>query len=106
MRDIAFVAFLATLLLLAIRRPFLFVLAYAYIDIVAPQRLSYYLLNSVPVSLLVAGLAVLLALWALGGAGRDYAARLKAEGYPAGFAMSQALNRAQVDLAPRKEKQP
>ena len=58
MRDLAFVGFLATLLAMALKRPFLFVLAYAYVDIVAPQRLSYYLLNSIPVSMIVAGLAV------------------------------------------------
>ena len=59
MRDLAFVGFLAGLLALGFRRPFLFVLAYAYIDIVSPQRLSYYLLNAVPVSLIVAALAML-----------------------------------------------
>ena len=48
MRDLAFLGFLGALLALALKRPFLFVLAYAYVDIVAPQRLSYYLLNSVP----------------------------------------------------------
>jgi probable O-glycosylation ligase (exosortase A-associated) len=57
MRDLAFVAFLVALLGLGLRRPFLFVLVYAYIDTVAPQRLSYYLLNSVPLSLYVACLA-------------------------------------------------
>jgi probable O-glycosylation ligase (exosortase A-associated) len=44
-RDLFFVGFLGTLLGLGFRRPFLFVLAYAYVDIVAPQRLSYYLLS-------------------------------------------------------------
>ena len=39
----------------ALKRPFLFVLAYVYVDIVSPQRLSYYLLNSIPISLIVAG---------------------------------------------------
>ena len=58
MRDLAFVGFLATLLAMALKRPFLFVLAYASVDIVAPQRRSYYLLNSIPVSMIVAGLAV------------------------------------------------
>lgn len=58
MRDLFFVGFLGALLAMGVRRPFVFVLAYAYVDIVAPQRLSYYLLNSVPVSLIVAGLAV------------------------------------------------
>ena len=38
MRDLAFVAFLVALLGLGFRRPFLFVLAYAYIDTVSPRR--------------------------------------------------------------------
>jgi hypothetical protein len=33
------------------------VLVYAYIDIVSPQRLTYVLLNSVPISLIAVGLA-------------------------------------------------
>ena len=57
MRDLALIGFLAALLGLGLKRPFLFVLAYAYVDIVSPQRLSYYLLNSIPVSMIVAGLA-------------------------------------------------
>jgi probable O-glycosylation ligase (exosortase A-associated) len=63
MRDLAFVGFLLALLALGFRRPFLFVLVYAYIDTVAPQRLSYYLLNSLPLSMYVACLA--LAGWLL-----------------------------------------
>ncbi|ATY32172.1 putative O-glycosylation ligase, exosortase A system-associated [Sphingomonas psychrotolerans] len=59
MRDLAFIAFLAALLGTGFRRPFLFVLAYAYIDIVSPQRLTYLLLNSVPISMLAVALAVL-----------------------------------------------
>jgi probable O-glycosylation ligase (exosortase A-associated) len=59
MRDLAFVAFLLALLGLGFRRPFLFVLTYVYIDVVAPQRLTYFLLNSVPISLLTVALAVL-----------------------------------------------
>jgi probable O-glycosylation ligase (exosortase A-associated) len=58
-RDLALVGFLFGLIALGFRRPFMFVLAYVYVDIVAPQRLSYYLLNSIPVSLICAGLAVL-----------------------------------------------
>ena len=58
MRDLAFVAFLAGLLALGIRRPFLFVLAYVYVDTVSPQRLSYFLLNSIPLSLIIALLAM------------------------------------------------
>jgi probable O-glycosylation ligase (exosortase A-associated) len=44
-RDLFFVGFLLSLFGLGFRRPFLFVLAYAYVDTVAPQRLSYYLLS-------------------------------------------------------------
>jgi probable O-glycosylation ligase (exosortase A-associated) len=50
MRDLAFVGFLVLLLGFGLRRPFVLVLGYAYIDIVSPQRLSYYLLNAVPIS--------------------------------------------------------
>jgi probable O-glycosylation ligase (exosortase A-associated) len=58
MRDIFFIVFLAAILGMAVRRPFLFIFAYAYVDIVAPQRLSYYLLNSVQLSLIVFSLAL------------------------------------------------
>ena len=58
MRDLAFIGFIAALLALGLKRPFLFVLAFTYVDIVSPQRLSYYLLNSIPISLIAAGLAV------------------------------------------------
>jgi len=50
MRDIFFLLFLASFFGIAFKRPFLFVLIYAYIDIVSPQRLSYFLLNSIPIS--------------------------------------------------------
>jgi putative inorganic carbon (HCO3(-)) transporter len=59
MRDLFFVGYLGLLLLFALKRPFLFTLTYAYVDIVAPQRLSYFLLNSIPLSLILFGLAVL-----------------------------------------------
>ena len=58
MRDLAFVGFIAIVILFGFRRPFLWVLGYAYVDIVSPQRLSYYLLNSVPLSLIFFVLAV------------------------------------------------
>lgn len=58
MHDLAFVGFLLTLFAFGFRRPFLFVLVYAYIDIVAPQRLTYTLLNTVPISLAAAILAI------------------------------------------------
>jgi putative inorganic carbon (hco3(-)) transporter len=57
MRDLIFVAYILGLMLLAFKRPFLFTLIYAYLDIVSPQRLSYFLLNSIPLSLIVFALA-------------------------------------------------
>ena len=59
MRDLIFVGYIAAIMLLAFKRPFLFTLIYAYIDIVTPQKLSYFLLNSVPLSVIVFALAVL-----------------------------------------------
>ncbi len=59
MRDLAFIGFLLALFGMGFRKPFLFVLAYAYIDIVSPQRLTYLLLNSMPISLIAVALAVL-----------------------------------------------
>ncbi|MBB6123334.1 putative O-glycosylation ligase, exosortase A system-associated [Sphingobium subterraneum] len=59
MRDLFLVAFLAAYFALAFKRPFLFFLVYTYIDIVSPQRLSYFLLNSVPISAIAFGLAFL-----------------------------------------------
>ena len=58
MRDLAFLAFLLALLGLGLKRPFLLVLVYVYIDIVAPQRLTYYLLNALQISLVSVALAV------------------------------------------------
>ncbi len=63
MRDLLLITFITVLALMGMRRPFLFVLGYIYIDIVSPQRLSYYLLNSIPVSLIFFGLAAI--GWAL-----------------------------------------
>jgi putative inorganic carbon (hco3(-)) transporter len=57
MRDLFFVGYLGLLLLFAFKRPFLFTLVYAYVDIIAPQRLSYFLLNSIPISLILFGFA-------------------------------------------------
>jgi probable O-glycosylation ligase (exosortase A-associated) len=57
-RDLAFIGFLVALLGLGLKRPFLLILAYAYVDIVAPQRLSYYLLSSLQLSAVVAALAL------------------------------------------------
>lgn len=53
MRDVFFLVFLLAILFMAIKRPFLFILTFCYVDIVAPQRLSYILLNQVPLSLII-----------------------------------------------------
>jgi len=58
MHDLALLGFIAALILLGLRKPFIFVLGYAYVDIVSPQRLSYYLLNALPVSLIFFVLAL------------------------------------------------
>ena len=63
MRDLAFIAFLIALFGFGFRRPFVFVLTYVYIDIVSPQRLTYLLLNSVPISLIAVIAAV--GAWAM-----------------------------------------
>ncbi|WP_340314085.1 putative O-glycosylation ligase, exosortase A system-associated [Rhizorhabdus argentea] len=53
MRDLFLIGFLVGIMILGFRRPFLFLCTYIYVDIVSPQRLSYYLLSSVPISLMV-----------------------------------------------------
>ncbi|MDR7153340.1 putative O-glycosylation ligase (exosortase A-associated) [Sphingobium xenophagum] len=58
MRDLFFLAFLGLFFLMGFRRPFLLVAVYAYIDIVSPQRLSYFLLNSIPISFIAFGAMV------------------------------------------------
>jgi hypothetical protein len=57
-RDLAFVGFILALLGLGLKRPFLLVLAYVYVDTSRPQRLSYFLLNSISLSMIVAAFAV------------------------------------------------
>ncbi len=59
MRDAFFAVFLLIILFLGVRRPFLFILTYCYVDIVAPQRIGYALLSKVPLSLIVFGIAIL-----------------------------------------------
>ncbi|TPG15289.1 putative O-glycosylation ligase, exosortase A system-associated [Sphingomonas oligophenolica] len=58
MHDLIFLGFLAALFAAGLRKPFLLVLTYVYIDVVSPQRLTYYLLNSVPISLIAVAMAV------------------------------------------------
>lgn len=51
MLDLAFLAFIFYVLLLGLRRPFLWVLLYVYIDIIAPQRIGYALVTELQISL-------------------------------------------------------
>ena len=53
MLDLALASFVVGLLALGLKRPFIWVLAYLYVDIVAPQKISYFLLASIPLSLVV-----------------------------------------------------
>lgn len=57
MLDLAITSFTLALLTLGFRRPFLWVLAYLYIDILTPQRISWSLLASLPISLIAFVLA-------------------------------------------------
>lgn len=52
MIDIVFLAFIAFVLVLGLKRPFLWVLLYVYIDILAPQRVGFGMITTVPVSLI------------------------------------------------------
>ncbi len=52
MLDLALTGFVFALLALGVRRPFVWVLAYLYIDILTPQRISWGLLASLPISLI------------------------------------------------------
>ncbi|GAA0764463.1 putative O-glycosylation ligase (exosortase A-associated) [Erythromicrobium ramosum] len=52
MLDLVFLAFIGYVLVLGLRRPFLWVLLYVYIDILAPQRIGYSAIASLPVSLI------------------------------------------------------
>ena len=51
--DLALGGFVLFLLALGLRRPFIWVLAYLYVDILAPQKISWFLLAKVPLSLIV-----------------------------------------------------
>jgi probable O-glycosylation ligase (exosortase A-associated) len=58
MRDLFFLAFLGAFAAFGLRRPFLLILAYAYIDIVSPQRLSHSIVANLPISMIFAALAL------------------------------------------------
>ncbi|MCK0129590.1 putative O-glycosylation ligase, exosortase A system-associated [Erythrobacter sp. F6033] len=51
MLDLVFIAFIFYILLLGLRRPFLWVLLYVYIDIIAPQRIGYTIVTELQISL-------------------------------------------------------
>ena len=57
MLDLAITSFTLALLTLGFRRPFLWVLAYLYIDSLTPQKISSSLLASLPISLIAFVLA-------------------------------------------------
>ncbi|MEM6494210.1 MAG: DUF5935 domain-containing protein [Pseudomonadota bacterium] len=50
MLGLVFLAFVAFVLLLGVRRPFLWVLLYVYIDIIAPQRIAWGLIQNISIS--------------------------------------------------------
>ncbi|BBC71202.1 O-glycosylation ligase, exosortase A system-associated [Altererythrobacter sp. B11] len=52
MLDIALLGFIALFLLAGLKRPFLWVLAYIYIDVVAPQKMGWGPIQAIPVSLI------------------------------------------------------
>jgi probable O-glycosylation ligase (exosortase A-associated) len=56
--NLALACFVLMILALGLRRPFLWVLLYLYIDILAPQKFPFSLIASVPVSLIAFVLAV------------------------------------------------
>ena len=59
MRDLFLAAFLALFAAFGLRRPFIWVLAYLYVDIVAPQKITFGFLTSIPISLIMFVLAVM-----------------------------------------------
>lgn len=63
MLNLALTAFVLLFFALGLRRPFVWVLAYLYIDILSPQKISWGFLSSLPVSLIAFVLAF--AGWAL-----------------------------------------
>jgi probable O-glycosylation ligase (exosortase A-associated) len=51
-KDIFLLVFIAYVMLLGLRRPFLWVLLYIYIDILSPQRIGYSIITTLPLSLI------------------------------------------------------
>lgn len=69
MLDLAITGFALGFLALGLRRPYLWVLAYLYIDVVSPQKISWALLKAMPISLIAFVLAF--AGWLLADDKRD-----------------------------------
>ena len=59
MIDLFLTAFVFALFAAGMRKPFVWVLAYVYIDVLAPQKISWFLLQKLPISLIAFGLAFL-----------------------------------------------
>ena len=59
MIDLFLTAFVFALFAAGLRKPFIWVLAYVYIDVLAPQKISWFLLEKLPISLIAFGLAFL-----------------------------------------------
>ena len=59
MIDLFLTAFVFALFAAGMRKPFIWVLAYVYIDVLAPQKISWFLLEKLPISLMAFGLAFL-----------------------------------------------
>lgn len=53
MINLGLLSFVGALLAMGLRRPFLWVLAYIYIDVVSPQRIAWAILPAIPISLIV-----------------------------------------------------
>ena len=59
MIDLFLTAFVFALFAAGLRKPFVWVLAYVYIDVLAPQKISWFLLEKIPISLIAFALAFL-----------------------------------------------
>jgi probable O-glycosylation ligase (exosortase A-associated) len=57
MIDIVFIAFILFVMMLGMRRPFVWVILYVYISILAPQRIGYGIIQDIPVALIAFGAA-------------------------------------------------
>lgn len=57
MIDLFLTAFVFALFAAGVRKPFVWVLAYVYIDVLAPQKISWFLLQKIPISLIAFSLA-------------------------------------------------